>query len=251
MPKDPHDLYDDVIVIPFRLPWSVGEGARASDETESWQRDADGASPAVPAPSIRLPDPVDVSWPAGEGQIVMARIRGQPYLVISGVSDGELKLWQRGVDKGEPQQLAVMTLDREGSLWDLRGRFIGWLWADETADLHPEWLRGLGAALPGGASAPAQREARSKGPVTSIMYVEPEPAYDSPMDQDGLVLADDHSVSSALVARSLAEGRDAWRGAASIYDSAFVARSQRVSKLDSSGILPEFGGPAQWPTEPV
>ena len=89
------------------------------------------------------PNPV-VRWLPPEPTIVVAEVPGQPALVISGISDGELTLYRRG--GGAVQALARFTMDFDGSLRRPDGTFLGQVYANDTADLHPDWLRSIGAA---------------------------------------------------------------------------------------------------------
>jgi hypothetical protein len=170
--KDPLGLYDDCIVVPFEIPWEVSPDAEADPQATLaglahslgpyWpvpeKREAPDVRRAPPEIQPEITEPrhqggdAAISSAGAESSLVMARVRGHPSLAISGFSTDELTLWRLHGETAPAEALAAMKLDLDGSLWDLRGQFLGLLWADETADLHPDLLRSIGANLQHGAA---------------------------------------------------------------------------------------------------
>ena len=152
MDDDPYPIpsYPDTIVIPFRMPWRTAPVAPARPAAEPPREQPYGfgwsaAPPAHRSEHSTPPNPV-VRWLPPEPRSIVAEVPGQPALVISGISGGELTLYRRG--GGTVQALASFTMDFDGSLRGPDGTFLGQVFADDTADLHPDWLRSIGAIAP-------------------------------------------------------------------------------------------------------
>lgn len=149
--------YPDMIVIPFKLPWRypAQQAGVTARPIQDWLpvEGLSGASAAGQSADIRPPDrtvrsapPVRASGHAPpEVSLIVAGVRGQPALVVSGFSDGALTLYRRGNDQMPPQPLASFAADLDGSFYDAAGTFVGWLHGDEAL-LHPDWLRMLDVA---------------------------------------------------------------------------------------------------------
>jgi len=95
-------------------------------------------------------------------ELVVAGVRGQPALVVSGFSDSPLTLYRRGNDQMPPQALASFTADLDGSLYDAAGQFLGRLHGD-AALFHPDWLRRIGASSTGSENSANESTATSVG----------------------------------------------------------------------------------------
>jgi hypothetical protein len=160
--RDPLGICDDPIVIRFDIPWLIGDDAEESGTDRHQPAGPESDETAQLHPVAKPPSPADLvaRWREGlaeaaaeaahrasmpESRLVMGGVRGHPSLAVSGVSDGEVTLWRRGSDAAEPQALAALTLDRDGSQLLAGGKFVGrWFEIEGEALFLPDWLRRIG-----------------------------------------------------------------------------------------------------------